>query len=329
MLRAALLIGALLAFAGCLGFEPIEPPRERPVAADPCAPDGTRVAAGATSIPIGGYANLVAAASPYVWTIAAGTGSRAWLVRFEPRSGELRRFPFAGSGEARIEAGFGAVWVADPQAGRVDRYDLGGHRLASVRPFGRRPPLELAVGEMHMWAISERSGQVAQIDALSGRVVRRIRVHGSRKLGDVAAGAGSVWVSEPEHGRVTRLASDTGRVLGSTRAGSSPIDVEVGDGRVWVDRGEADRLAVLEARNGRLLDGAVPNGGEVFAIAAGFGSVWATNYGRAAVTRIDAGTRTRVGRPIPTGHDPKGIAIGDDAVWVANAGECTLTRIAP
>ena len=302
-------------------------------AGDACEPVRGRVAIPERNgrIAIGGYANLVAVGEGYVWVPVADAAlpERVTLLRIDPISGAVARWPYRGSSEVRVRTGAGAVWLADPQTRELTRIDVATGRRVATQPFGtRRGPREFAVGAGAVWLVPERGGDLAVGDLRNGHVRRRIRT-GVSTIGDVAPAGRSVWLSTAGPPAVIRLDARTGRRLGRpVRVGATALDIEATPERAWVDLGDEDTLI------GVVTDAPAPdlraaNGGTVFAIALGFGSVWATNYGSDTVTRLDASSGEPIGEPIPTGADPKGIAVGMGAVWVANAGECTLSRIAP
>jgi streptogramin lyase len=318
-----------LAVSGCLGSgagddEPPAGACHRPL------PKRVEVPSGRGEVPIGGYANLVAAGDGRVWTLVTrGPGGPRAVIGIDSRTGAVTRWPYAGSEEARIRVGGGAVWLADPQSRTLTRFAAATGRSLFLRLFARRGgPREIAVGQSALWAIPAEGGDLAQLDLETGAVRRRLVVSDVDELADVAVAGGQVWLTTGDDGTLLRVSARSGRPLSvPMRLGDETLDVEASAGEAWVDLGDANALAAVDAVTGRVLHAHVPNGGDTFAIALGYGGVWATNYGRATVTRIDRRTGERIGDPLATGADPKGLAIGAGAVWVANAGACTLTRL--
>jgi streptogramin lyase len=308
MRRPLALLAAALALASCGGSA---------VAERPCEPPGDRVDIpdGTGRIGVGGYANLLTVGEGSVWVLVAGP--RRTVVRIDAHDGRVRRYPFTGSEEARLAAGHGALWLADPQSGAVTRLDATSGRSTVHRPLHAR---EITIGPDGPWVAAAEGGRVARLDPGSGTVRERHRLRVD-EIADLDAGDGTLWVTTGEDGRVLRVPG------GATRVGATALDVEAAGGHAWVDLGDADTLVRMQA------DGSVArrvaNGGNAFAIAVAHGSVWASNYGLGTVTRIDEETGRRVGRPIGVGRDVKGVAAGEGAVWVANAGECTISRLAP
>jgi DNA-binding beta-propeller fold protein YncE len=322
----------------CLDFDPRTERRGSPErvsgakADDACdSPIHRRVPipAGTGPIPIGGYANLVAVGEGYVWVPVADDSERVTLLRIDPVSGVIARWPYVGSSEVRIATSGGAVWLADPQTRRLTRIDATTGRQTVTRPFeGRRAPRELGVGAGGVWLVPGRGGDLAVADLADGKVSSRVRT-GVQTIGDVAPAGGVVWLSTAGPPGVMRLDARTGRRLGRlVRVSATALDIAATEDRAWADLGDEDALVAVDAGKEEAALQA-PNGGAAFAIALGFGSVWVTNYGRDTVTRLDATTGEPIGAPIPVGADPKGIAVGMGAVWVATAGACTLTRIVP
>jgi hypothetical protein len=194
-------------------------------------------------IAIGGYANLVAVGEGYVWVPvadAAAPAERVTLLRIDPASGAVARWPYGGSSEVRIRTGGGAVWLADPQTGELTRIDVATGRRIVRRPFGtRRAPRELAVGAGGVWLVPEIGGDLAVADPRDGRVRRRIHT-GVATIGDVAPAGRTVWLSAAEPPVLMRLDARTGRPLGkpgaSARRRWTSRRRRSGRGSTWVTR---------------------------------------------------------------------------------------------
>src|SRR5918992_1009924 len=215
MQRALVVFASLVALAGCdAGESEVEAPAERDAATTEegeCAP--TRVPETTGTFRVGGFANLIAYGEGGAWTLteeptALGGEGPALLTlrRIDPRDAAVEPvLRVRGRGDARLAAGAGAVWVADPAAGTLTRVDLASHERVVARPFGRSgEPTAIALENDRAWVIANDRGELAAVDARTGRVLERLEVSASG-LADVEAAFGSVWVATAEAGSGVRI----------------------------------------------------------------------------------------------------------------------------
>jgi streptogramin lyase len=195
-------------------------------------------------------------------------------------------------------------------------------------------PNGLAIAAGDVWAMSNREGAIALLDASTGQPDGRLNVgHGASAI---AAGFDSVWVTKETTSTVLRINARTHkRVPGGAVEVARPGDnvaIAIGSGAVWVGvRNEAlsdhtpESVVRIDPSTHEQKQIEVPGG--VQDIAVGEGAVWVSNRFSSTVTRI----RTSDGRQdrVNVGAGPRGIAVGEGAVWVASSREDALTRINP
>jgi hypothetical protein len=327
-----------LALAGCdVGDGDVVPTVEREATTSPAADDecaATPVPEGTGTFRIGGFANLIAFGEGAAWTLTEDPSARSGegtsvltLRRIDPRARSVepvRRF--RGRGDARIAAGAGAVWVADPAAGTLMRLDLSSGDRVVTKPFGSSgEPTAIALEARRAWVIANDRGQLAVVAAKTGRVLGRLDV-APGGLADVEAAFGSVWVATGDGGTVVRVDPRSTRILERIRVGFAN-DLAADESSLWVDLGDRDAVLRVDPIASEP-PGRPHRHGGAFAIVAGLGYVWATSYPRPVVTRLDPTTGEIIDE-VPVGPDPKGLAIGAGSVWVVNAGDCSVTRIVP
>ncbi|HLE99046.1 MAG TPA: BTAD domain-containing putative transcriptional regulator [Gaiellaceae bacterium] len=133
-------------------------------------------------------AENIAVGEGEVW-ITEGTD----LAEIDPSVNEIaRRIPVGeGVALAGIAIGGGAVWVADPQAGKLWRVETG------PKPAKRSIPLEtwvagVSFGEGAVWVTNEIADAVYRIDPRTGD---SRRVGGATAPRAVDAGEGGVWLT--------------------------------------------------------------------------------------------------------------------------------------
>lgn len=223
--------------------------------------------------------------------------------------------------------------TAQPPAGS----DSGDPRPATVditeRGVLARPnALTIAAGDV--WALSNREGAIALVDAVTGEAGDRLSV--GEGASSLAAGFDSVWVTKESTSTVLRINAKThrrvpGGAIEVARPGRN-VAVATGARAVWVGvRNEPvtdhspESVVRIDPSTGEQRQIVVEGG--VQDIAVGAGAVWVSNRFSSTVTRI----RVSDGRKdrVRVGAVPRGIAVGEGAVWVAASGDDEITRINP
>lgn len=216
--------------------------------------------------------------------------------------------------------------------------DDGAAQAVSVVDVSRKEllarPNALTIASGHVWALSNRTGDVVLLDADTGEPRERLNV--GRSGSSLAAGFNSVWVTKEATSTVLRFdAKSRRRVTGGSIEIARPgrnVAIVAGAGAIWVgvrNESSQDRspetVVRIDARTRAQQPIAVPGG--VQDVAVGEGGVWVSNRFGSTVTRI----RVSDGRQdvVQVGAGPKGIAVGEGAVWVASSGSDEITRINP
>jgi predicted Ser/Thr protein kinase len=198
--------------------------------------------------------------------------------------------------------------------------------------LARPNALTIAAGDV--WALSNREGAIAVVDAATGDSEDRISV--GEGASSLASGFNSVWVAKQSTSTLLRINARTRRRVpgGAIEVGRPGRNVAVatGAGAVWVAVRNAtpedhspEAVVRIDPRTGRQRQITVERG--VQDIAVGAGAVWVTNRFTSTVTRIRTSNGSTVA--VPVGALPRGIAVGEGAVWVAASGDDEITRINP
>lgn len=150
-------------------------------------------------IPVPGTPTGVLVTAGSVWVAV----QQGWVVRIDPRTGEVvARIP-TEEGPGALAFGFGRLWVAHPRSRRVTQIDpelareVG--RAVIVGPEVRA----LAVLKNSVWAVSGATDQVLRIDPHRGRVVARVHVDPEPTA--LTAFADRLFVSSANAGTVTPI----------------------------------------------------------------------------------------------------------------------------
>ncbi|MDP2710874.1 MAG: hypothetical protein Q8O56_06615, partial [Solirubrobacteraceae bacterium] len=248
---------------------------------------------------------------------------------------------------ALVVAGLGAAALLGGVGGDGDGSGDGQASLPAGQTAERRPasvditreglltrPNALAIAAGQVWAVSNRTGDVALVDAATGRTGARLNV--GRGASSIAAGFGSVWVTKETTQTLLRIDAGTReRVTGGAVEIGRPgrnVAVVTGARAVWVGVRNADPEdrapeAVVKIDPSTRAQQTIAVAGGVQDLAVGAGAVWVSNRFDATVTRI----RLSDGRQdrVAVGDGPRGITVGEGAVWVASSLDDEITRINP
>lgn len=270
-----------------------------------------------------------------------GTGQRSTSTTTRVTLPPIRTFN-AGQNPHDLVAAGGNVWVAD-LGWPLHEYSAQGHRLKTIAVDVQ----SMAAARESVW-VGELSnsntgpqGPLAEIDARSGRVVRRLK---TRDPVDVlAVGDGGVWTASRFATRITRIPLNGGAQR-TFKLPGAPTAIAIGSSGMWVAYGPKPGLAgaagepsngsggvvKLDPASGRELsnqfESVVPT-----ALVVAHGSVWvALSNGVNALDRLDeASDHSGADTPISVGEQPTDLAAGDGAVWVLNYSDATITRVNP
>jgi len=198
--------------------------------------------------------------------------------------------------------------------------------------LARPNALTIAAGDV--WALSNREGAIALVDAVTGDAGDRLSV--GEGASSLASGFDSVWVTKESTSTVLRINAKThrrvpGGAIEVARPGRN-VAVATGARAVWigvrndpVTDHSPESVVRIDPSSGEQRQIVVEGG--VQDIAVGAGAVWVSNRFSSTVTRI----RVSDGRKdrVRVGAGPRGIAVGEGAVWVAASGDDEITRINP
>jgi streptogramin lyase len=161
------------------------------------------------------------------------TQARGWsAVVADARTGAVRRRIRIPQGTGGLRYGFGSLWAAVGDRGRLVRLDPATGEVRQQYVVGDYPVF-VSVGPDRVWVMSHGSGSVSAVDPRSGEVTEVVVDTGRIEGGDIVATPDAVWV------RVTdvlaaRVDPDTMTVTDriSPRSGSGGIGVNGSD--LWM-----------------------------------------------------------------------------------------------
>jgi YVTN family beta-propeller protein len=193
------------------------------------------------TIPVGDGPSAVAVGAGGVWAANSLDGTVSWIS--PATNQEVDNIP-VGNGPTGVCVTAGAVWVAVSYDRAILRFDPVSRRRTPI-PLDDMPT-QLACGGGFVWASSESAGNVTQVDARSGDVVRRIPAGGGAS--GLAWGAGALWVANTRDGTVSRIdprrGVQTAAIPVGARAG--PVHLAVDAGGVWVSNELAGTVARID-----------------------------------------------------------------------------------
>jgi streptogramin lyase len=214
----------------------------------------------AARIEVGGSPGGVIVAAGAVWL---HDWERGRLLKVDPRTNRIVNVLNVGTNNSGVAFAGGSVWTIDMrgQLLRVDpataavirRLSLG---AAATLPSDPPSGSTLTAAGDTLWVVAG-DGQIAELDARSGRILGRARgpalpVEASPRA--VADNSG-LWISSPFRRQIIHIDARTRRVT-HVRVAGDPGPLAIVDGRIWVGTlhptGTVTRVTVL-ASDGRIL----------------------------------------------------------------------------
>jgi len=313
---------------------------------------------------------VVAAGIAIPLSLAGGGSSKAPTVAAHPNSvarvdletgGVVADTPLQSAPGAVATSG-DAIWVTEPDAGKVVRLDPKDGTVIDTITVGN-DPAGIAVGGGFVWVVNSGDPSVSRISLQTGDVVDPITEGIGNGPQDVAVGAGAVWVTNRIDGTVSRIDLDRGEVTdtiplsdtptgivarpggvwvsgpstgtvvridpasnavaGTTNVGNGPGAVQADGTGIWVANTLDGTVSRIDPRSGSV-DATIEVGDGPAAIAFGGGSAWVTNEFAGTLSRIDV--RTKASSTLPLGSEPRGAVVADGQLWVAARGAATSHR---
>jgi streptogramin lyase len=229
-----------------------------------------------------------------------------------------------GKGPCGVAVGFGSVWVAVYDTGKLVRIDPATNRVTKRIAVARGIcPLTISAGAL--WVASDRANVLFRVDPQRGRVVARIPV--ARWPAHLLGAFGSVWVSGYESGVVTRIDPARNSVARVYDVGGNPSGLAALGGSLYLAFARAGTsLGRLDVESGAVTQIPLGHTAPGFLTAAA-GSLWTTTQDGYAL-RVDPAAPAIRAFAVP--GTPAEARLGPDGtIWVAEKEHNTLTRIDP
>jgi ABC-type transport system substrate-binding protein len=226
---------------------------------------------------------------------------------------------------AAAVVGAGSVWLAEPDAGAVERVDEATRGVVERIPVGAGAGA-VAFGGGAVWAASVPGGRVLRIDPATDAITKQIPL-GSARVGALAFGFGRLWIADTADHALLELDPSTDTLEPAIQLDVQPTALATGDGGVWVADYNDGTLTRIDPRTGQAL-WTTPVGNGPDQVAVGSDSVWVANGLDSTVSRVDPATGT-VLNTRQVGRDPVAVAVTPGAVWVASEVADDVTRLDP
>jgi ABC-type transport system substrate-binding protein len=216
-----------------------------------------------------------------------------------------------------------AAWVLQAANQRLVRIDLRTHQMTVPKGLSLSPGAVTSTRNS-VWVAEAGGPRLEELDADSGKVLRRVTVQGGQSEGDIAYGAGSLWLVSGNG--VIRVDPNTGDIVqGFPVTGISGMRLVFADGALYAARQgnglvvkvdpDANRITHHEALHGWVSD-----------LAVGGGSVWVSTVpgGVYRLGEDDLSLR----QTLPAGADPEQISFGGGALWITDPTAGSVSRVA-
>jgi ABC-type transport system substrate-binding protein/tRNA A-37 threonylcarbamoyl transferase component Bud32 len=216
-----------------------------------------------------------------------------------------------------------AAWVLQAANQRLVRIDLRTHTMTTPKSLQLSPGAVTSTGNS-VWVAEDGGPGLEELDADSGKVLRRVTVQGGQSEGDIAYGAGSLWLVSGDG--VIRVDPSTGRIMqGFPVSGISGMRIVFANGALYAARQgnglvvkvdpDANRITHHEALHGWVSD-----------LVAGGGSIWVSTVpgGVYRLGEDDLSLR----QTLPAGADPEQISFGGGGLWITDPTAGSFSRVA-
>jgi streptogramin lyase len=220
-----------------------------------------------------------------VWITAGfgtGAGADGAVSRLDPTSGQITGAFDTRIGSQAIAYGADSVWVADPTAAQVTRYDPVSQTTQPIALPRSDPPARpdaIAFGELGgaaVWVGDALSSNLYRVDAAGGHQIRTYTVGGPPTA--IAVGTDAVWVASEREDAIYALDPLTGSVRTSVDVGAQgcngPASIAINQDGVWVACAISRQVIRIDPSGGTVATSLKVSATPIALTTAADGSVW-------------------------------------------------------
>lgn len=218
-------------------------------------------------------------------------------------------------------AGFGSLWVTEPDRSSVVRIDLDDGTVRQTVTVGDSPG-GIATGEGSVWVTNGGDGTVSRINPETNAVTQTISV--GNGPGGVAVGDGAVWVANAIDDTLARMDIGDGH-LRTVAVDARPSGVAFTPQGVWVSSSAGATLARVDPRS-MAVELTANVGSGPTAVLVADDSVWVTNHTDGTVSRVDLQSGSVIAT-VPVGEGPNALAATSGSIWVADEFDGTVSAL--
>jgi hypothetical protein len=211
------------------------------------------------------------------------------VVRVRATTGRPIGLPIAMLGEPRaIDAGEGAVWVAEQSPGGPDNLvEIDPHTATVVGRVAIPEGInDIRAANGAVWVLGRLVPKLIKVSAATRQPIVALKM--GRHAERVDVGAGYVWVTEYGEAEVTRV-DPKGPKFAHTAVPGRPYGLHARDDGVWVACYGDQSVVRIDPRTGRLVGKPIPVSPNPVGVDVSGHSVWVTGVADDRLTRIDVG----------------------------------------
>jgi ABC-type transport system substrate-binding protein/DNA-binding beta-propeller fold protein YncE len=222
-----------------------------------------------------------------------------------------------------IEFGKRVAWLDFSGTPQIAEVDLRTRKLARTVPLpwgagGAGAPIALL--GTSVWVSQSLGPGLLQIDARSGKIVRRYQLPGATLYGAVAQG-GSIWLSS--NTGVLRVDPKSGRLVRRIAFAAPVTSLIAADGFVWAASGSSGFVAKIDPTDGRVVATAKLHSW-LQDMAVGGGSVWVSFIPDGHVFQLAEGDLSEL-QSHAAGLSPQALAYGGNSLWITDPDSNTVS----
>ncbi len=218
--------------------------------------------------------------------------------------------------------GFGSLWIAWPDRGRVARIDLDSATIVDTIGVGGTPS-GIAIDDDAVWVTDAAGGRLHRIDPETNEPSQSFEA-GTTPVA-VSSGTGALWVADSVGTQLLRIDASTGEAVSIPLPGE-PAGVAFTPEGVWVTIAPAEIARIDPTTETITLTQNVGNGPT--AVTSAFDSIWVANHLDGTVSRVDPATGIEEAK-VSVGEGPNALAASGGLLWAANELGDSIVAIDP
>ena len=183
---------------------------------------------------------------------------------------------------------------------------------------------DVDAGASTVWFTDRGHGELVEVDAATGALIRRIEIGG--ELSGLAVTSNAIWVAAEGSNETVRVDPNSGEIVARLPTGTQPVWVAATDELAWITHADGSAVLIDTATNEQLAH--LELGGQPGEPAIMGDAVWIPNQETGSITEVGLADGV-VRRTLTIGPGVAQVFAGAGSLWVSGYTDGQVWRVVP